>query len=58
VIAWTERGGPPVAEPTGLVGYGSKLLIRSVTRQLNGSMQREWDEAGVAVTLTMNIPSN
>ena len=54
VLAWTERGGPPVKPPEGPGGYGSKLLTRAVTHQLDGSVTRRWDEAGVVVNLTMN----
>ena len=54
VITWTERGGPPVTAPTGPGGYGSRLLKRAVTQQLDGSVERTWDEAGVIVNLTMN----
>lgn len=54
VMAWTERGGPPVKAPEGPGGYGSKLLDRAITHQLDGSVHREWDEAGVVVSLTMN----
>ncbi|GEP12418.1 sensor histidine kinase [Methylobacterium gnaphalii] len=54
VMAWTERGGPPVKQPDGPGGYGSKLLERAMTHQLDGSVARSWDEAGVVVNLTMN----
>ncbi|KQP04812.1 sensor histidine kinase [Methylobacterium sp. Leaf93] len=54
VVVWTERGGPAVAAPSGPGGYGSKLLKRAMTRQFDGSIEREWNEAGVVVTLTMN----
>lgn len=54
MIACAERGGPPVGKPSGPGGYGSKLLERAMTRQLDGSIKREWHEAGVVVTLTMN----
>ena len=54
VIAWTERGGPPVVAPAGPGGYGSTLLNRAMTRQLDGSIHREWDEAGLVATLRMN----
>jgi hypothetical protein len=42
-----------VVEPSGTGGYGSKLLNRAVTRHLDGSINRQWNEAGV-VTSTMN----
>jgi two-component sensor histidine kinase len=54
VITWTERGGPPVTAPEGPGGYGSKLLHRAMTQQLDGRLERIWDEAGVIVNLTMN----
>jgi two-component sensor histidine kinase len=52
-IVWTERGGPTVEPPTD-EGYGSKLLNRSVTGQLGGTMKTDWSEEGIIVTLTMN----
>jgi two-component sensor histidine kinase len=54
VMAWTERGGPPVKPSAGPGGYGSRLLERAMRQQLDGSITRSWDEAGVVVNLTMN----
>jgi len=52
-IVWTERGGPSVASRGG-DGYGSKLLNRSLTRQLGGSIETDWSDEGIIVTLTMD----
>jgi len=52
-IVWTERGGPSV-EPRRGEGYGSKLLNRSVAGQLGGSIQTDWSEGGLIVTLTLD----
>ena len=52
-IVWTERGGPSVSSD-GEEGYGSKLLNRSVTGQLGGSIKIDWSDDGIIVTLTMN----
>jgi two-component sensor histidine kinase len=52
-IVWTENGGPPVQEPL-TRGYGSKLLERSVTGQLLGSVVYDWKSAGIVVTLKVN----
>ena len=52
-VVWTERGGPPVASPIGEGGYGSKLLNRSMTLQLGGSISCDWSADGVIVTLHM-----
>jgi two-component sensor histidine kinase len=52
VIVWTERGGPPVVAPsTKLGGFGSKLLLNSISSQLNGSVEHEWCSEGLLVTL-------
>ncbi len=53
VVVWTERGGPVVAAPA-LDGFGSKLLKRSMTSQLNGSVEHNWSEEGAIVTLRMD----
>lgn len=52
-IIWTERSGPSV-EHQGGEGYGSKLLNRSVTGQLGGSIETDWSEGGIIVTVKMN----
>jgi two-component sensor histidine kinase len=53
VVVWTERGGPPVATLEGESGYGSKLLNRSMTAVLGGSIACDWSAEGVIVTLLM-----
>jgi two-component sensor histidine kinase len=52
-IVWTERGGPVVKPPEG-TGYGSKLLSRSVTGQLGGTLATDWSVEGVIVTLKLD----
>lgn len=54
VIVWIERGGPLVTAPTGRSGYGSKLVARSMSAQLGGSITRDWDKEGAIITLRMN----
>lgn len=54
VVVWTERGGPPVVAPPRSEGYGSKLVTRSMSRQLGGSIDYDWQKEGVVVTLRMN----
>lgn len=53
MLVWTERGGPFVASAGG-EGYGSKLLHRSVTGQLGGSIVTDWPDEGIIVTVRMN----
>lgn len=50
-IVWTESGGPKVTSPTGPRGYGSKLVEQSVTGQLRGSIDYDWVEEGLVVTI-------
>lgn len=50
-VVWTERGGSKVRKPTGPGGYGSMLVERSVTGHLRGSIDYDWAEEGVVVTL-------
>lgn len=53
VLTWLERGGPAVAKPE-VEGFGSKLVRRSVTGQLGGSIDYEWLEDGLVATLRMD----
>lgn len=53
-IVWTESGGPKVASPTGTRGYGSKLIERSVTGHLRGSIGYNWANDGVVITLKVD----
>lgn len=52
-LVWTERGGPPVEAPAQPEGYGSKLILRSVSSQLGGSIRYDWSSDGVIVALTL-----
>ena len=51
VITWTERGGPAVTAPANPAGFGSMLMRRSMTAQLGGSIEHDWAEHGLVVTL-------
>ena len=54
IIVWTEAGGPPVAAVRGQPGFGSKLVHRSIVRQLGGSIKFDWPPDGVVVTLRVS----
>jgi len=53
-IIWTEQGGPPVVAPDGSGGFGSKLVLRAMSAQLGGSLERNWASEGVVVKLRIN----
>ncbi|GGD31429.1 sensor histidine kinase [Aureimonas glaciei] len=54
-LVWTESGGPATAPPEGPGGYGSRLVKRSITDQLGGTIEYDWSADGLVVTLTMNL---
>ena len=54
LIVWTERGGPAVSPPKGGGGFGSKLVARSLETQLGGSLDYQWLEEGVVITLKLS----
>ncbi|WP_129792855.1 sensor histidine kinase [Sphingosinicella sp. CPCC 101087] len=53
-LIWMERGGPAVERPPESEGFGSKLVRRSVSRQLGGTIEHEWSEEGLVVTVQLD----
>lgn len=53
-LVWTERGGPAVMAPAGPPGFGTRLVSRSMSGQLGGSIDRDWAASGLVVTLRMD----
>lgn len=53
-VVWTESGGPKVTSPTSMGGYGSTLVERSVTGHLRGSIDYDWADDGVVITLKVD----
>lgn len=49
-IVWQETGGPPPAADRG-AGFGSRLVERSVSHQLAGTLARDFTPAGLVATL-------
>lgn len=54
-LAWTERGGPPVTPPT-RTGFGSRLIERSLARDLDGEVQLLYAPTGVVCTISAPVP--
>ncbi|RZL85772.1 MAG: histidine kinase [Sphingomonas sp.] len=51
ILTWLERGGPVVTMPDAPGGFGSQLVNRTVAGQLAGSIDYDWSEDGLIVTL-------
>jgi two-component sensor histidine kinase len=53
-LIWMERGGPDVKAPRDTDGFGSKLVHRSVSRQLGGTIDYDWLPDGLIVTVKLD----
>ncbi len=53
-LIWMERGGPKVEAPPEASGFGSKLVHRSVSKQLGGKIEYDWLPEGLIVTLLLD----
>ncbi len=54
-LAWRESGGPPVKKPT-RTGFGSRLIERSLARELAGDVQLTYEPEGVVCTIDAPVP--
>lgn len=53
VLTWAETGGPPLETVPSLTGFGSKMIERSLTKGLAGSITYDWQPTGLVARLTM-----
>lgn len=53
VLAWTEQGGPEVVVPRD-TGYGSKMLERTMSGHLGGTIAVDWTSGGALVFLRID----
>ncbi len=53
VVVWTERGGPTVSAPPAIKGFGSEPISRSMSSQLQGSIDYDWSQNGLIIALRM-----
>ena len=52
-IVWAETGGPEIAGPPQMAGYGSRLIERTMSNQLRGKLDYDWQRTGLVATLCM-----
>jgi PAS domain S-box-containing protein len=55
LLRWRESGGPPVTPPT-RTGFGSRLIERSLARELAGDVQLIYAPSGVVCTIEVPVP--
>jgi len=53
-LVWTETGGPLTSKPSGGAGFGTKLVVSTLTEQLGGTISASWPPTGAIITLTMS----
>ena len=52
-LVWAETGGPEVSALPELIGFGSRLIARSVESQLGGRLSYDWQSSGAVITVRM-----
>lgn len=52
-IAWVEQGGPAILSPPAGSGFGTRLVEMSIVKQLDGTIDRQWKNEGLAIRLTL-----
>lgn len=54
-LEWQELGGPAISEPPQAGGFGSILTKRSITDQLGGKIQYDWQLSGLKMTVCVPL---
>jgi len=52
-IIWAETGGPPVEGTPVMSGFGSKMIARGLSHDLDGSITYDWQATGLVATLRL-----
>jgi two-component sensor histidine kinase len=53
VVVWAETGGPEIENVPEMKGFGSGMILRTLSRQLGGSISYDWQPTGLVATLRM-----
>jgi two-component sensor histidine kinase len=53
-IIWSESGGPLTHKPSGRSGFGTKLVVSSLSDQLGGTISASWPPTGAIITLKLS----
>ena len=52
-FTWTETGGPETSKPA-VLGFGTRIVLASIERQLGGKVDFDWQPQGL--TCTFSVP--
>jgi PAS domain S-box-containing protein len=52
-FTWTEIDGPPASKPA-VLGFGTRIVLASIERQLGGRVEFDWQPRGL--TCTFSVP--
>jgi two-component sensor histidine kinase len=55
LLRWQETGGPEIAGPPAQLGFGSFLLGKAVTAQLDAKLDHLWREEGLQVDVKLPL---
>jgi two-component sensor histidine kinase len=55
-LEWRESGGPPVIPPLRR-GFGSRLIERSLSRELHGEVSLEFEPSGLVCRVVGLLPA-
>ncbi len=51
LLIWAETGGPTIASPPDMQGFGSKMIARSISHELDGTLTYDWQPAGLVAKI-------
>lgn len=54
-LRWVERGGPTLAGAPPRLGFGSRLIQTLIESQLQGSVAKQWDAAGLVCDIAFPL---
>ena len=55
LLCWTETGGPPLETPPARRGFGSRVIEATVAGQLGGTVEQDWDAAGLVCRIALPL---
>jgi len=55
LLHWQEKNGPPVTTPS-RSGFGSRVIERSLSQELEGTVHLDYRPDGLACTMTIPVP--